>query len=288
MLGMFRRPTDVPEYSHVFALPAIAIPAGYLGALAYTGGANPALHDMAGLAAAALCIGSVAGLSSQSTARVGNIMGMLGIGTGACGDGDGDGVEGRGGVGVKCSQLAHPPRAGVLATLGGSGASHNTLLQMGGALAAGGLAGTVVAQRVQITVRACMARGWGGMWRAGVPHASSARVSLVERAQELPQLVAAFHSFVGAAAVLTAYSSYLHHAPTGDIVVDPAVTLHLSTDWAAAVIGAMTTSGSLVAFGKLQGFLASKPLQYAARDMVSARSRHAPPFRHLHHPPFRA
>ena len=33
---------------------------------------------------------------------------------------------------------------------------------------------------------------------------------------------------------------------------DPAAALHVSADWAAGVIGAMTFSGSLVAFGKLQ------------------------------------
>lgn len=64
MLAMFRRPGDPKEYSHLYALPAATIPATYLGAIA-AGYASPALHDMAGLAASALCIASIAGLSSQ-------------------------------------------------------------------------------------------------------------------------------------------------------------------------------------------------------------------------------
>lgn len=62
----------------------------------------------------------------------------------------------------------------------------------------------------------------------------------------MPQLVAAFHSFVGAAATLTAAAEYMgmHGAELNDNVMKSAIFL-------AASIGAMTFSGSLVAFGKV-------------------------------------
>ena len=47
---MFKRPTDPPEYTHLFAVPALAIPAAYLGALAYAPALAldaTALHDTA-------------------------------------------------------------------------------------------------------------------------------------------------------------------------------------------------------------------------------------------------
>lgn len=208
MLNMFKRPGDVSDYPMVYALPAAAIPALYAGALA-TGHASPELHALTGLAAAAMCVGSIGGLASQSTARLGNRLGMLGVGTGLMAT-----------LGSMAGQVEGTP---------------STLAQMAGALAVGGGIGATIARRVQIT--------------------------------ELPELVAAMHSFVGAAAVLTAGASYLTQAP--HLATDPAPMLHLTTDWAAAVIGGMTFSGSLVAFGKLRGLLKSKPLQYPGRDTVN-------------------
>ena len=68
MLAMFRRPGDLPEYTHLYALPAVAIPGAYLGALGL-GVDNPSLHTMAGLAASLMCFGGIAGLSSQVPLR---------------------------------------------------------------------------------------------------------------------------------------------------------------------------------------------------------------------------
>lgn len=42
----------------------------------------PNFDQMAFLGASAACIGAIGGLSSQATARTGNVLGMLGVGTG--------------------------------------------------------------------------------------------------------------------------------------------------------------------------------------------------------------
>ena len=74
---------------------------------------------------------------------------------------------------------------------------------------------------------------------------------------ELPQTVAAFHSLVGAAAVAAAIGEFALHNPT-----DLGSLVALS---AAVFIGGVTTTGSLVAFGKLNGSLSSSPLNLPAK-----------------------
>jgi NAD(P) transhydrogenase len=79
---------------------------------------------------------------------------------------------------------------------------------------------------------------------------------------ELPQTVAAFHSLVGAAAVAAAIGEFALHNPT-----DLGSLVALS---AAVFIGGVTTTGSLVAFGKLNGSLSSSPLNLPAKDAINA------------------
>jgi NAD(P) transhydrogenase subunit beta len=86
----------------------------------------------------------------------------------------------------------------------------------------------------------------------------------------LPQLVAAFHSLVGLAAVFVAAAAF--YAPeeynigtAGHIAVGSLVEMGLGT-----AIGAVTFTGSLVAFGKLQGILGSKPLSFAGQHPLNA------------------
>ena len=75
---------------------------------------------------------------------------------------------------------------------------------------------------------------------------------------DLPQLVAAFHSLVGVAAVLTCVATYIDHFPT--FATDPAATMIKSAIFLGTYIGGVTFTGSLVAYGKLQGLLNSAPL----------------------------
>lgn len=79
MLDMFKRPTDPPEYPWLYAIPGAVFTGGYLVA-ASTGMAG--LVQAGYLTSSLLCIGSLSGLASQATARQGNIMGVLGVGSG--------------------------------------------------------------------------------------------------------------------------------------------------------------------------------------------------------------
>ncbi|KGM31938.1 NAD(P)(+) transhydrogenase (Re/Si-specific) subunit beta [Inquilinus limosus] len=106
------------------------------------------------------------------------------------------------------------------------------------AIAIGGGIGYVVAQRIQMTA--------------------------------LPQLVAAFHSLVGLAAVCVAAAAFLDPAAynigtPGAIHVGSLIEMALG-----AAIGAITFTGSLVAFAKLQGLVSGKPLVFPMQHPLNA------------------
>ncbi len=102
----------------------------------------------------------------------------------------------------------------------------------------GGAIGTVIALRIQMTA--------------------------------LPQLVAAFHSLVGMAAVLVAaaalYTPQAYGIGTvGDIKTASLIEMSLGT-----AIGAVTFTGSVVAFAKLQGLVTGKPLVFPGQHPLNA------------------
>ena len=74
---------------------------------------------------------------------------------------------------------------------------------------------------------------------------------------EMPELVAILHSFVGMAAVLVGYNSYLD-AP--EVATHAEHVIHLVEVFLGVFIGAVTFTGSIVAFGKLRGLIKSSPL----------------------------
>lgn len=74
---------------------------------------------------------------------------------------------------------------------------------------------------------------------------------------EMPELVAILHSFVGLAAVLVGYNSYLD-AP--EAATHAEHVIHLVEVFLGVFIGAVTFTGSIVAFGKLRGMISSSPL----------------------------
>lgn len=157
---------------------------------------------LAYIAASALFIFSLGGLSDQSTARRGNLFGIIGM-----------------------------VLALVATALGGTVAHYEIL---GAVILPGILIGAVVASRVAMT--------------------------------SMPELVAILHSFVGLAAVLIGLANYLQPDPT---LVGAEVTIHELEIYIGIFIGAVTFTGSIVAFGKLRAIISSKPLMLPGRHVLN-------------------
>ncbi len=82
----------------------------------------------------------------------------------------------------------------------------------------------------------------------------------------MPQLVAMLHSFVGLAAVLVGMSSYLN---PGEELSGAALTVHSIEIWVGVAIGALTFTGSIIAWAKLRGSLSGKPLLLPGRHLLN-------------------
>ncbi len=161
-----------------------------------------ALLTLAYLVASILFILSLRGLSSQETARQGNLYGVMGM------------------------ALA------VLAT--GTSTALSAYGPLVAALVAGSVIGVFLAVRVAMTA--------------------------------MPELVALLHSFVGLAAVLVGLASYLGEG--GSHGGSPVI---FHTEIAIDVfIGALTFTGSVVAFLKLRGTVSGKPLLLPGRHLLNA------------------
>lgn len=83
----------------------------------------------------------------------------------------------------------------------------------------------------------------------------------------MPQLVAILHSFVGLAAVLVGFGSYLD--PRTHTLPSTEHAIHLVEVFVGIFIGAITFTGSIIAWGKLEGKIRSKPLLYPGRHAVN-------------------
>jgi proton-translocating NAD(P)+ transhydrogenase subunit beta len=83
---------------------------------------------------------------------------------------------------------------------------------------------------------------------------------------QMPELVAVLHSLVGIAAVAVGYANFMdpttHH-------VGVELTIHDIETYLGILIGAVTFSGSVVAFGKLSGRIGGKPLTLPARHWLN-------------------
>src|SRR5580692_10752029 len=82
----------------------------------------------------------------------------------------------------------------------------------------------------------------------------------------MPELVAILHSFVGAAAVLVGIATYLE--PSGTLAAADR-SAHLGEIYVGILVGAVTFSGSVIAFGKLRGRIGSKPLLLPGRHILN-------------------
>ncbi len=82
----------------------------------------------------------------------------------------------------------------------------------------------------------------------------------------MPELVAVLHSFVGLAAVLVGFSSYLS---TPEKLEGVEAKVHLVEVWVGVAVGAITLTGSIVAWAKLRGSLSGKPLLLPGRHALN-------------------
>ena len=150
-----------------------------------------------------LCLG---GLSTQVTARRGNLYGVIGM------------------------------AIAVVATVFGPSVTAAGLPWIIGAMVIGAAIGLYAARVVQMT--------------------------------QMPELVALMHSMVGLAAMLVGYANYID--PAASAHLSPAEkTIHEIEMYVGVLIGAVTFSGSVIAFGKLSGKIGGKPLLLPGRHWVN-------------------
>jgi NAD(P) transhydrogenase subunit beta len=163
-----------------------------------------------GYLVAAVCfILALRGLSSPTTARRGNLIGIAGMAI------------------AILFTLFHLPNAGVGSYL---------ILLLG--LAIGGGIGVVIARQIKMTA--------------------------------MPQLVAAFHSLVGMAAVFVAAAALTNPAEFG--ITDPSGAIKGPSRFEmglGVIIGAITFSGSVIAFAKLQALMRSAPILLPVRHLIN-------------------
>ena len=171
---------------------------------------SDAMINAAYLIAAVLFILSLRGLSSQETARRGNVYGIIGMAIAIAATLASNSA-------LKVEVVPH-----VLEARG----KFDTLLFA--AIGIGAVVGAIMASRVGMT--------------------------------QMPELVALLHSFVGLAAVLVGYSLDLKAVPSLSHRIEIFIDV-----W----IGAITTTGSILAFLKLRGSVSGKPLLLPARHFLN-------------------
>src|SRR5690349_14371830 len=122
----------------------------------------------------------------------------------------------------------------VLATVLGPRVSAAGVPWIAGAMVAGGAIGLYAARTVQMT--------------------------------QMPELVALMHSLVGLAACLVGFASYID---TSVAFTGAEKAIHELEIYVGVLIGAVTLSGSVIAFGKLSGRIGGKPLLLPARHWIN-------------------
>ena len=192
--------------------------------------ATPSWAMLAYLASGVLFILALRGLSSPATSRAGNRYGMIGMA-----------------IAVVTTLVTHVPGIGQSFAWGNSFAlDTTTLLQILAAIAIGAIIGLTTARRIAMTA--------------------------------MPQLVAAFHSLVGMAAVLVGAAAFLNPEAFGIVErLTPIATQTLirilpqsRIEMALGVaIGAITFSGSVIAFLKLNGNMGGKPILLPGRHLLN-------------------
>jgi NAD(P) transhydrogenase subunit beta len=84
---------------------------------------------------------------------------------------------------------------------------------------------------------------------------------------QMPELVAVLHSLVGAAAVAVGFASFMDPTKHFDLPIE--LTIHDIETYVGVLIGAITFSGSVIAFGKLSGRIGGSPLTIPGRHWLN-------------------
>lgn len=96
------------------------------------------------------------------------------------------------------------------------------------------------------------------------------RLAVKVEMTEMPELVAILHSFVGLAAVLVGYNSFIKiYTGAYSAVSGAFLNIELTEIYLGVLIGAITFTGSIVAFGKLHGLLNSKALSLPHKQLLN-------------------
>ena len=195
--------------------------------------ATPAWALLAYLVSGVLFILALRGLSSPSTSQRGNRFGMIGMGIA---------VVTTLIISFHPSTICQTPVADVAQELAAcrSAAPGNEigLLEILAAIALGGAIGWFTAKRIKMT--------------------------------DMPQLVAAFHSLVGMAAVLVGWAAYLNPTAFGIAGTDGVIEAQSRIEMGLGIaIGAITFSGSVIAFLKLAGKMSGAPIMLPGRHVIN-------------------
>lgn len=152
--------------------------------------------------------------------------------------------------------------ASILFILSLSGLSNQETARRGNYFGMAGMAiaiiATILGDKVTAYTILIIALAIGGL----VGARAAAKVEMTQ----MPELVALMHSLVGMAAVLVGFSNFLDHS----VILEGAEkTIHELEIYIGVFIGAVTFSGSVIAFGKLCGRISGKPLLLPARHVLN-------------------
>jgi NAD(P) transhydrogenase subunit beta len=152
--------------------------------------------------------------------------------------------------------------ATILFILSLSGLSHQETARRGNYYGMTGMAIAIIATALSGAVNAyiilILALLVGG--------AIGAKAALKVEMTQMPELVAIMHSLVGLAAVLVGYANFMD---TGASLSGVEKTIHETEIYIGILIGAVTFSGSVIAFGKLSGKINGKPLLIPLRHWLN-------------------
>lgn len=232
MLDMFKRPDDPPEFYEYYGVPAAALLAGYT-ATSLMG--YELMSPTVATCAALGCIGGIAGLASQKTARLGLVSGQCGV------------------------------LFGLAATIGSLDWPMTNYIQLAGVLGGGGGLGYLIAQRVSPTSLPQTVAAFHSL--VGLAAVFTGVGAFLEPCAEpflrpsdrLGSPLTALH-------VMLSTGDFLEHAANQPEALDG---LRCSAIALATVIGGVTATGSFVAFGKLNGNMSSAALTLAQRDQIN-------------------